>query len=65
MLVCFIAVLFAQDRFPGQKDAEQTGLALHSKAVDFQLQDQNGKTRTLASLLSTRGLVLVFCSADW
>ena len=42
------------------------GPAIGSKLPDFEASDQDGKTRTLRSLLGPKGAVIVFFrSADW
>ena len=42
------------------------GLSVGTKAPAFELQDQDGKSRTLASLLESGSTALVFYrSADW
>ena len=47
-------------------DVTKLGPQIGEKVPDFSLPDQNGQTRTLASLMGPRGLVLVFNrSADW
>ncbi len=46
--------------------ARDYGPAVGSRMPDFALQDQDGKPRTLASLLGPRGAVILFFrSADW
>ena len=48
------------------QDASGIGIRPGVKAPRFELQDQSGRKRTLASLMERRGLVLVFFrSADW
>jgi cytochrome oxidase Cu insertion factor (SCO1/SenC/PrrC family) len=48
------------------EDAAAVGIPVGAKAPVFELQDQSGRKRTLASLMERRGLVLVFFrSADW
>jgi peroxiredoxin len=42
------------------------GPQVGQRVPDFNLQDQNGKTRTLESVMGPRGVMLVFArSADW
>ena len=44
----------------------QVGLAVGEKAPAFSLEDQNGETRSLDSLLGRGKLAIVFYrSADW
>jgi peroxiredoxin len=46
--------------------AIQTGPDVGKKIPSFEAQDQNGKTRTLASIAGPKGAMLVFFrSADW
>lgn len=46
--------------------AEAPGPAVGAQAPAFALSDQNGQTRTLASLMGPKGLMLIFYrSADW
>ncbi len=43
-----------------------TGPAVGQAVPDFSLQDQNGHTQTLKSILGPKGALLVFYrSADW
>ena len=47
-------------------DVETLGPKVGERVPDFSLPDQNGQTRSLASLLGPKGAVLVFFrSADW
>ena len=47
-------------------DVTRLGPQVGDKVPDFTLPDQHGQTRTLASLMGSKGLVLVFSrSADW
>jgi len=47
-------------------DVTKLGPQVGEKVPDFSLPDQHGTTRTLASLMGPKGLVLVFNrSADW
>ena len=47
-------------------DVTTLGPQVGEKVPDFSLPDQHGQTRTLASLMGPKGLVLVFNrSADW
>jgi cytochrome oxidase Cu insertion factor (SCO1/SenC/PrrC family) len=53
----------AQPTFP---DVQRLGLQVGTRAPDFTLLDQEGQSRTLASLMGPKGLMLVFFrSADW
>ncbi len=43
-----------------------TGPNVGEPVPDFRLEDQNGKTQTLSSILGPKGALLVFHrSADW
>ena len=43
-----------------------TGPAVGQKALDFDLKDQKGAQRTLASVMGPKGALLVFYrSSDW
>ena len=47
-------------------DVTKLGPQVGEKVPDFNLPDQHGQRRTLASLMGPKGLVLVFNrSADW
>jgi hypothetical protein len=46
--------------------AVPTGPAVGQTVPDFRLEDQNGRTQTLHSILGPKGALLVFYrSADW
>jgi len=48
------------------QDAVTVGIPAGAKAPGFELPDQSGHKRSLASLMDRNGLVLVFFrSADW
>ncbi len=47
-------------------DVSKLGPQVGEPVPDFSLQDQNGKTRTLQSIMGPKGAMLVFVrSADW
>jgi cytochrome oxidase Cu insertion factor (SCO1/SenC/PrrC family) len=47
-------------------DVTRLGPQVGEKVPDFTLPDQNGRRRSLSSLMGEKGLVLVFSrSADW
>ena len=47
-------------------DVSKLGPQVGERVPDFSLRDQNGQTRTLASVMGPKGLMLVFYrSADW
>ncbi len=51
---------------PPQIDVSRLGPQVGTRVPDFTLVDQHGQTRSLASLMGPRGLMLVFNrSADW
>lgn len=56
----------AQGQAPAQPDVQKLGPQVGSRVPDFTLSDQNGRQRSLQSLMGPRGLMLVFSrSADW
>ena len=47
-------------------DVSKLGPQVGERVPDFSLPDQNGRTRTLQSILGPKGALLVFIrSADW
>jgi hypothetical protein len=51
---------------PTLPDVQKLGPQLGTRVPDFTLQDQQARSRTLASLMGPKGLMLVFFrSADW
>lgn len=47
-------------------DVQKLGPQIGDRVPDFTLPDQNGRSRTLQSLMGRNGLMLVFYrSADW
>ncbi len=63
-LVSLAAQLTAQQ--PVLPDVQKLGPQVGSRVPDFTLLDQKGQSRTLASLMGPKGLMLVFYrSADW
>lgn len=47
-------------------DVSKLGPQMGERVPDFKLQDQNGKTQTLHSIMGPKGAMLVFNrSADW
>ena len=62
--VVLTATVMAQPRTP--IDISRLGPQVGQQAPDFTLRDQNGTSRTLESVMSERGAMLVFIrSADW
>ena len=63
-LVGLVAQLTAQQlTLP---DVQKLGPQISTRVPDFTLLDQTGRSRTLASLIGPKGLMLVFFrSADW
>jgi hypothetical protein len=58
----FALITFAFAAFAGIN----TGPEIGAKMPDFQALDQDGKARTLTSLLGPKGaIVVVYRSADW
>jgi hypothetical protein len=61
-LLLFLAVTLTQSSQPNQEPGPPVG----SPAPDFEAKDQDGRTRSLSSLLGPNGTLLVFYrSADW
>ena len=51
---------------PALPDVQTLGPQVGDRVPDFTLVDQNGRSRTLTSLMGPKGLMLVFFrSADW
>jgi hypothetical protein len=51
---------------PTLLDVQTLGPQIGTRVPDFTLLDQQGQSRTLASLMGPKGLMLVFIrSADW
>ena len=51
---------------PALPDVQKLGPQVGSRVPDFTLLDQTSQSRTLASLMGPKGLMLVFSrSADW
>jgi hypothetical protein len=51
---------------PPLPDVQRLGPQIGDRVPDFTLLDQNGRSRTLTSLMGPKGLMLVFFrSADW
>jgi len=51
---------------PTRIDVSKLGPQVGERVPDFSLPDQNGRTRTLESIMGPRGAMLVFVrSADW
>lgn len=60
--------LYAQAPMGGrsQVDVSKLGPQIGQRVPDFNLRDQTGKPRTLASVMGPKGAMLVFLrSADW
>ena len=67
-LFCLVAQATAQQSAsqPVLPDVQKLGPQVGSRVPDFTLLDQKGQSRTLASLMGPKGLMLVFYrSADW
>jgi hypothetical protein len=55
-----------QDRPRERVDVSKLGPQVGERVPDFSLVDQAGRTRTLQSIMGSRGAMLVFIrSADW
>ena len=56
----------AHNQAPASIDVAAIGPAVGAKVPDFKLVDQEGRGRSLESVMGPRGIVLVFFrSADW
>ena len=65
-LVSLIAHPTAQQSQPTPPDVQKLGPQVGTRVPDFTLLDQTRQSRTLASLMGPKGLMLVFFrSADW
>jgi hypothetical protein len=67
MVLCAV-VVSGQQAPPPRTAAElaRLGPQIGTRVPDFSLEDQNGRTRTLSSILGPNGAMLVFFrSADW
>ena len=69
--VLFFSVLIAgafslAAQAPSRIDLSKLGPKVGERVPDFSLNDQNGKTWTLESIMGPKGAMLVFFrSADW
>jgi len=63
----FCSLLAAAQTAPREKiDVSKLGPQVGERVPDFSLNDQNGKTWTLSSIMGPKGAMLVFVrSADW
>ena len=60
------AIAQQQQPSPPLPDVQKLGPQVGTHVPDFTLLDQKGQSRTLASLIGPKGLMLVFFrSADW
>ena len=56
----------AQQRTADKVDIKRLGPQIGERVPDFNLQDQTGTSRTLKSIMGSKGAMLVFYrSADW
>jgi hypothetical protein len=63
---CLALRVLAQPAVPALPHIQKLGPQVGARVPDFALTDQQGRSRTLSSLLGPRGLMLVFFrSADW
>ena len=70
LALALLAVLFAQtaakSQSPARIDVSKLGPQVGERVREFTLKDQNGKPRTLQSIMGPKGVMLVFYrSADW
>jgi hypothetical protein len=64
--ILFPSRLVCGDALTWMQDTVALGIPAGAKAPGFELPDQSGRKRSMASLMDRRGLVLVFFrSADW
>jgi cytochrome oxidase Cu insertion factor (SCO1/SenC/PrrC family) len=64
-LIVLAAVALAAGQSP-TVDPQTVGPQIGSTVPSFTLTDQNGQSRTLQSLMGSKGVILVFFrSADW
>ena len=62
----FMVAAALQTAAPALPDIQALGPQVGSRVPDFTLLDQNGRSRTLTSVMGPKGLMLVFFrSADW
>jgi hypothetical protein len=66
-LVVLISAILTAEPVPREKvDVSKLGPQLGERVPNFALNDQNGKTWTLSSIMGPKGAMLVFIrSADW
>ena len=70
LALALLAVLFAHtaamSQSPARIDVSKIGPQVGERVPEFTLKDQNGKPRTLQSIMGPKGAMLVFYrSADW
>ena len=66
LLVVSVRATQQQPAPPALPDVQTLGPQVGTRVPDFTLLDQKGQSRTLASLIGPKGLMLVFFrSADW
>ena len=71
LLVCTVLAgsvrgTLQQSPQPALPDVQKLGPQVGSQVPDFTLLDQNGRSRTLMSVMGSKGVMLVFFrSADW
>jgi hypothetical protein len=66
-VLLFVLSAFALDAQQRQRiDVSKLGPQVGARVPDFRLVDQNGRERTLQSIMGSRGAMLVFIrSANW
>ena len=65
-LALVLLPLTGQQPPPTKIDVSKLGPKVGERVPDFELKDQNGKTRNLDSIMGPKGAMLVFIrSADW
>jgi hypothetical protein len=66
-IIAVTSASFLAAQSPGQRiDVSKLGPQIGERVPDFSLKDQNGKLRTLESVMGPKGAMIVFIrSADW
>jgi cytochrome oxidase Cu insertion factor (SCO1/SenC/PrrC family) len=66
LLAALLIQTAAMAQSPNRIDVSKLGPQVGERVPDFTLKDQNGKPRTLQSIMGPKGAMLVFYrSADW
>ena len=66
LLACSLLFGALHQQAPPLPDVQKLGPQVGDRVPDFTLTDQSGQSRTLMSLMGSKGAMLVFYrSADW